>query len=200
MEETQKGPSGKMAVAKSLPELQSFKERKEQMNSRLTRFLDQKRESQDGCRFISGIVSPAVEKLTDFCAFLEVFRSQSSETITKLLKCCYNDDASLDHLQFQLEETAARGYEVHSDVSAQTVCDKTTRLEMATRLLVDKFVTCMPTTSHKTIGLLKNEIEKGDKLNELARQSRSQEFRSNRLGPLCGCSHSNEILGYGGEN
>ena len=195
MEETQKGPSSKKAVAKSHdPELRSFKEKKEQMKNRLTRFLDQDTESPDSCRFISGIVSPLAETFADFTAFFEVFRSESSENIRKLLKCCHSDNASLDHLPFKLEETATRGYEVLSDVSAQTVYDKTTILEMATRLLVDKFVTSMPTMSHDSIILLKNEIEKADKLNKLDRQSqsqsRTQEFRNNRLGPLYVVAHS----------
>ena len=149
MEETQKGPSSKKAVAKSRdPELRSFKEKKEQMKNRLTRFLDQETESPDGCRFISSIVSPLAKTFADFTAFFEVFRSESSENIRKLLKCCHSDNASLDHLPFKLEETATRGYEVLSDVSAQTVYDKTTMLEMATRLLVDKFVTSRHEREH----------------------------------------------------
>ena len=135
----------------------------------------------------AGAIYPLLERLADFDVSVQAFSELNDKNTTRLLQRCQSEpDDSLDGLKFQIDDSGCQGHEASEDTLAQNACGGITKLELATRLLLDLMIT-NTSRSLKRILILADEDKKVAKIGE--NMSRASGFRWRRLFALHGVAH-----------
>ena len=163
-------------------------EKRDKIKERLRQFLAGERAPHDGLLFMKSMLKPILEKTMDYDALIQAFGDLNDGDITTLLMRCQSaPDQSMEKLKHQSQESIGQGHEISSDTSASNACKSATKLELATRLLLDTMIIQMPTTSYKGARVLGQEISNASKMNQS--KSRMGEHRQRMLESLYRIAH-----------
>ena len=157
-------------------------EKRRKMKEKLSQFLESERSPHDGLLFMKKTLQPIINKMIDYDALVAAFGDLNDSEITELLQRCQSrPDESINQLPCQLEESSGRSHEISGDTWEANIYESTTKLELATRLLLDIVITQNTETSFKRVFILSEEIS-NDNVMKMEDSSKTTNKKSRKVG------------------
>ena len=170
-------------------------EKRRKMKEKLSQFLESERSPHDGLLFMKKTLQPIINKMIDCDALVAAFGDLNDSEITELLQRCQSrPDESINLLPCQLEESSGRSHEISGDTWEANIYESTTKLELATRLLLDIVITQNTETSFKRVFILSEEISNVMKMEDSSKTTNKKskkvgDRRMGKLNSLCRIAH-----------
>ena len=152
------------------------------VKERLMLFLRSESVPRDGLAFIRTIVDPAVSCLVDYHSLAEATSSLNEADLTELLhRCSSRREEFIEKLEFRRQDNTFNEPETSPDASdTSVVSGGVTKLELASRLLLDTVTTGEGSAMFEAVDFLKKEIAAVEKMTDTMKSPELKEARSQR--------------------